>query len=112
MLCSSDQLCEPTDCSPQGSSAHADSPGKNTGVGWPCFSPGDLPDPGIESSSLTPPALAGEFSTNSATWEALVFCGTSVLGRVILAAECLVQKTNPGECLESQKEPALYIQGW
>ena len=27
-------LCDPTDCSPPGSSVHGDSPGKNTGVGW------------------------------------------------------------------------------
>ena len=27
------QLCDPRDCSPQGSSVHGDSPGKNTGVG-------------------------------------------------------------------------------
>ena len=26
-------LCDPVDCSPLGSSAHGDSPGKNTGVG-------------------------------------------------------------------------------
>ena len=26
-------LCDPVDCSPPGSSAHEDSPGKNTGVG-------------------------------------------------------------------------------
>ena len=26
-------LCDPTDCSPQGSSVHDDSPGQNTGVG-------------------------------------------------------------------------------
>ena len=26
-------LCDPTDCSPPGSSVHGDSPGKNTGVG-------------------------------------------------------------------------------
>ena len=34
--------------------------------------PGDLPDPGIEPSSLTSPALAGTFSNTSATWEARV----------------------------------------
>ena len=32
--------------------------------------PGDLPDPGIEPQSLVSPALAGEFFTPSATWEA------------------------------------------
>ena len=26
-------LCDPTDCSPPGSSVHGDSPGENTGVG-------------------------------------------------------------------------------
>ena len=38
--------------------------------GLPCPPPGDLPDPGIETTSLTPPALADGFFTNSATWEA------------------------------------------
>ena len=36
---------------------------------WP--PPGDLPNPGKESISLRPPALAGGFFTSSATWEAL-----------------------------------------
>ena len=36
--------------------------------GLPCPPPGDLPDPGIETISLTSPALAGGFFTNSATW--------------------------------------------
>jgi len=38
--------------------------------GLPCPPPGDLPDPGIESASLTPPAFAGGFFTTNATWEA------------------------------------------
>ena len=46
-----------------------DSPGKNTGVGSGP-PPGIVPDPGIELTSLTSPALAGGFSTTSATWEA------------------------------------------
>ena len=33
LLRSCPTLCEPTDCSPPGSSVHGDSPGKNTGVG-------------------------------------------------------------------------------
>ena len=37
----------------------------------PCSPPGDLPNLGIESVSLTSPALAGEFCTFSAPWEAL-----------------------------------------
>ena len=40
--------------------------------GLPFLSPGDLPDPGIESTSLMSPVLAGGFSTTSATWEAPV----------------------------------------
>ena len=36
--------------------------------GLPCPPPGDLPDPGIEPASLTSSALAGGFSTTSATW--------------------------------------------
>ena len=34
-----------------------------------CPSPGDLPDPGTESTSPVSPALAGWFFTTSATWE-------------------------------------------
>ena len=37
----------------------------------PFSAPGDLPDPGITSVSLTSPALAGGFFTTSTTWEAL-----------------------------------------
>ena len=36
----------------------------------PCPSPGDLPDPGIELTSFTSPALTGGFFTASTTWEA------------------------------------------
>ena len=38
--------------------------------GLPFPPAGDLPDSGIESMSLTCPALAGGFFTTSATWEA------------------------------------------
>jgi len=34
--------------------------------GLPCSPPGDLPDPGIEPTSLMSPALAGGFFTTSA----------------------------------------------
>ena len=40
--------------------------------GLPCPSPGDLPDPGIEPTSLMSPVLAGEFFTTSATGYALL----------------------------------------
>ena len=39
--------------------------------GLPCPPPGDLPDPGMESTSLTCAALAGGFFFTSAMWEAL-----------------------------------------
>ena len=40
--------------------------------GLPCPSPGDLPSPGIKSTLLVCPTLAGEFFTTSATWESPV----------------------------------------
>ena len=40
--------------------------------GLPCPSPGDLPNPGIEPTSLMSPALARGCLTTSATWEALI----------------------------------------
>ena len=43
-----------------------DSPGENT----PCPPPEDLPNTGIKITSLVCPALAAEFFTTSATWEA------------------------------------------
>ena len=39
--------------------------------GLPFHSPGDLPHPGVEPTSLTSPALAGRFFTSSATWETM-----------------------------------------
>ena len=39
--------------------------------GLSCPSPGDLPNPGIESVSLIPSALAGTFFITSTTWETL-----------------------------------------
>ena len=38
--------------------------------GLPCPPPGDLPNPGIERTSLMSPALAGGFFTTSNNWEA------------------------------------------
>ena len=40
--------------------------------GLPCPPLGHLPNPGIEPVSVTSPALAGQFFTTSATWEALI----------------------------------------
>ena len=63
-------LCDPIDCSPSGSSVHGILQ-QEYWSGWPHPSPGDLPDPGIEPTSLTSPALAGGFSTTSVTQEVL-----------------------------------------
>ena len=69
LLQSSPTLCNHMDCSPPGSSVH-----------WILQAvtlervaippPGDLPDPGIEPASLTPPAWADRFSTTGATSQA------------------------------------------
>ena len=40
-------LCDPTDCSPPGSSVHGDSPGKNTGVGCHALLQGIFPTQGL-----------------------------------------------------------------
>ena len=40
--------------------------------GLPCPPPGNLPNPGIEAVPLTSLALAGEFFTTRATWEAQI----------------------------------------
>ena len=41
--------------------------------GLSCPPPGDLPNPGMETTSLRSPALAGGFFTTSTTWEAHSF---------------------------------------
>ena len=51
-------LRDPTDCSLPGSSLHGISQ-EEYWSGLPFPPPGDLPDPGIEPTSLTSPALAG-----------------------------------------------------
>ena len=61
-------LCDPVDCSLPGSSVLRILQAKI--LEWvACSLPGALPSPGIEPTSLTSPALAGEFFTTSATWE-------------------------------------------
>ena len=55
-------LCDPMDCSPPGYSVHEILQARILG-GLPFLSPGDLPDPGREPSSLMSPALAGRFFT-------------------------------------------------
>ena len=63
-------LCDPMDCSPPASYVHGISQARI--LQWVAISHFLLArlDPGIEPTSLTPPALAGNFFTMSATWEA------------------------------------------
>ena len=68
-------LCNPIDCSSPASSVHGISPGKNTGGGCRVLLHEDLPDPGMEPTSVMPPALAGGFFTTGATWEAPLHTG-------------------------------------
>ena len=57
------------DCSPPGSSVHGIFQARNTGVfgntGLPFPTPGDLPDPGMESVSPMSLMLAGRFFTTA-----------------------------------------------
>ena len=57
------------DWGPSGSSVHGILQ-QEYWSGLPCSHPGDLPNPGIEPTSLMSLELAGRFFTTSATWEA------------------------------------------
>ena len=58
----------PGSCSSPGSSVHGIFQARI--LEWVAISsPGDLPNPGIKSTSLVFPVLAGRFFTNSATWK-------------------------------------------
>ena len=54
--------------------------------GFLCPPPGDVPDPGIELTSLMSPELAGRFLTTSATWKVplIMFSSVQSLSRVPL----------------------------
>ena len=61
-------LYDPMDRSPSGSSIHGILQARI--LEWFAISfSGDLPDPGIDPTSLKSPALASQFFTTSATWE-------------------------------------------
>ena len=59
--------------------------------GLPCPTPGDLPNPGTEPTSLMSPALAGGFLTTSTIWEA-PFIYIPLLIKVTVFCWCLVAK--------------------
>ena len=62
-------LCDSVHSSAPGSSVHGILQARITS-GLHALLQRNLPDPGIEPESLMSPALAGEFSTTRATWEA------------------------------------------
>ena len=51
--------------------------------GLPCPPPGDLPDPEIELVSLMSLALAREFFTTSATWEAQIITPSNTVAHIL-----------------------------
>ena len=63
-------LCDPMDCCPPGSSVHGILQARV--LEWVTNLQG-FPNLGIKTVSLMSPALAGEFFTTSATWEAHVY---------------------------------------
>ena len=65
-------LCDLTDCRLAGSSVKGFS-WQEYWSGLPFPSPGDLPNPGMDSTSLMSPALAGGFFTTSTTWETPIY---------------------------------------
>ena len=70
-------LCNPTDCSPPGSSLSTEFSRQEYWSGCPFPTTSDLPNrtfPGIEPASLGTPALTVGFLTTSTTWEALQLC--------------------------------------
>ena len=69
LLQSCPNLCDPMDCSPQGSSVHGILQARTRSKS-PCPPPGDLLNTGIKPKSSVSPALAGGFFTTSTTWEA------------------------------------------
>ena len=74
--------------------------------GLPCLPPGNLPNLGIEATSLTSSALSGRFFTTSATWEAqkaaYLSMNTSLAVIVALADSC-VKSSSPRQVPDGQE---------
>ena len=62
----------------------------------PCSSRGDLPDPGVEPTSLTSPAWAGGFFTTSDNWEA-----HEALGPIYVFYQAVALPRSSGQALAS-----------
>ena len=71
-------LCDPMDCSPPGPSVQGISQARI--LEWiAILSSGDFPYPGIQPASDESSALASEFFTTRATWEALATCTLNLM---------------------------------
>ena len=78
LLQSCPTLCDPMDCSPPGSSLHGILQARI--LEWVAMRTSrDLPNPGIEPTSLKSPALTGGFFTTSITWEAPIWNSVCML---------------------------------
>ena len=75
-------LCDPMDWSLPGSSVHGILQARILSE-LPFSSPGDLPNPGIEPTSLMSPALAGGFFTINVIWEAYTWTQVRIIRRLI-----------------------------
>ena len=65
-------VCDSMNCSPPGSSVHWILQART--LEWvPCSHPEDLPNPGIEVSSLKSPEFSGGFFTTNTTWKACIY---------------------------------------
>ena len=74
-----------------------------------CPPPGELPDPGVERTSLTSPALAGGFFSTGAPWECLVLSQKIGLKQRCFAAQIPVcRRWDPGLPLELGS-PGLWL---
>ncbi|XP_070318415.1 xaa-Pro aminopeptidase 2 isoform X2 [Odocoileus virginianus] len=87
-------LCDHMDCSPPGSSVRGILQARILD-GLPHSPPEDLPDPGIEPTSLMSPALTDGFSNTSTTWEAPLQ-NTGVGCHALLQGIFPTQESNPG----------------
>ena len=74
--------------------------------GFPCPSPGDLPDPGIKPASLTSPALAGGFFIASTTWEA--HNSPQYSQNHVKTRTCYKGSVFSHQKLEVEKEPKIF----
>ena len=67
--------------------------------GLPCSSPGDLPDSGIELTSLMSLAFGGRFFTTSTTWEALLDACESEVAQSCPTLCNPMDYSPPGSCV-------------